>query len=225
MIRNNFDTSSSGVNIRVVCFYDNTQALNLFNENIIRLGYISTYRTRQNLYAFTSCADVGRIGDFCTLKKNIKKTELIALAEELPDFYNGESYTVKELKDLITDASPEMILNDFWRAPFNGLKIKTGFELYNTRGYSQGDSCDVLIKSTDNKEYIDRIFWDAPIYCRVEIDGKDFYFDEIDGADSYDWSKEKMINYVLNAINVDDAKKTIIKKTLSELLPDSPDYE
>ena len=223
MIKNNFDMSTSGVNIQVDCFFDNLQAQTDFDNEIIRLGRVSNYRLSTNLFGVLSCADIIRIGDFCTFKKGIKKADLIALADELPDFYDGESYTVKELKAEIMDASPEMILNDYWRAG-NGLKLKTGFELYNTRGYSQGDSADVLIKSTDNKDFINHLFWDSPIYCIVNINREDFYYWDVDGVDSYDWKKEKMINYVVNAVNVDDDKKEYIKKTLADLLPDYPEY-
>lgn len=223
MIKNNYDKSSKGVNIETICYYDNLQARTDFDAEIIRLGRVSNYRLSSNLFGALSCSNVTRIGDFCTLKKGIKKADLIALADELPDFYNGESYTVKELKSEIMDASPEMILNAYWRAD-NGLKIKKDFELYETRGYSQGDCADVLIKSTDNKEYINHFFWDSPIYCRVEINGKEFFYDMIDNVDCYDWEKEKMIDYVVNAVNVDDDKKQYIKQTLSDLLPDYPNY-
>ena len=131
--------------------------------------------------------------------------------------------SVKELKSEIMDASPEMILNAYWRDG-NGLKIKKDFEIYETRGYCQRDFADVLIKSTDNKEYINHLFWDSPVYCCVEINGEQFFYDVIEDVDFYDWDKEKMIDYVVNAVNVDDDKKEYIKQTLSDLLPDYPNY-
>ncbi len=75
-------------------------------------------------------------------------------------------------------------------------------EVIETRGYSQGDYAQVIIpvkelakvwgrpeeKVMDGMQTeIDHLFWDAPIYARVEINGEEFdYIDIVVGADYYD---------------------------------------
>lgn len=219
--RNNFDMSSTGVNIGAVCYYDTIQATDNFRT------FISEQHSGGNTLYIYGDEDnsILTIGDFCKFAPHVKKQDLIDLAEELPDWDGGDyaDYTMSELREMILKANPAMILNRYW-TDYSAISIKPEYTLQRTVGYSQGDIEWVLIPSGDfDHGFIDHLFWDSPVYCRVEINGAEYYWDEI-CENEYDWDKEKMINYVCSNLR-DGIDPEYVRKTLESILPETPDYD
>lgn len=216
--RNNFDMSSSGVNIDAVCYYDTIQATDNFRT------FISEQHSGGNtLYIYGD--SILTIGDFCKFAPHVKKQDLVDLADELPDWDGSDyaDYTMSELREMILKANPAMILNPYW-VESSAISIKPEYTSQRTVGYSQGDIERVLIPSGDfDHGFIDHLFWDSPVYCRVEINGTEYYWDEI-CENEYDWDKEKMINYVCSNLR-DGIDPEYVRKTLESILPENPDYD
>lgn len=217
--RNNFDMSSSGVNIDAVCYYDTIQATDNFKY------FISKQQADGNtLYIYGD--SILTIGDFCKFAPHVKKQDLVDLADELPDWDGSDyaDYTMSELREKILKANPAMILNRYW-TDYSAISIKPEYTLQRTVGYSQGDIARVLVpvKELNNHGFIDHLFWDSPVYCRVEINGTEYYWDEI-CENEYDWDKEKMINYVCSNLR-DGIDSNYVRAVLESILPETPDYD
>ena len=221
--RNNFDTSSTGVNIDAVCYYDTIQGADNFQT------FISEQHSDGNtLYIYGYANSILTIGDFCKFAPHVKKQDLVDLADELPD-WDGGDYTMSELREMILKANPAMILNPYW-VESSAISIKPEYTLQRTVGYSQGDIERVLVPSGDlnDRGFIDHLFWDLPVYCRVEINGYDYYWDELFEIDpdylcEYDWDKEKMINYVCSNLK-DGIDSNYVREVLESILPETPDW-
>ena len=208
---NNFDMSSTGINIVTNAYHDNWLAREYFEEEI------TTYKGRTNLYSYN--CNVDKIGDFCTLSDSATKQDLINLAEELNEWTcYDEGWTESELREEILNANPVMVLNPYWNSS-DFLKIKDEYTLYHTRGYSQGDIEAVLYKGDQKcEDYIDHLFWDSPVSANVEINGQYFDYYEMYDTDYYDWDKNKFINWILDQYKGNNPD--YVRETLEQLLPD-----
>lgn len=212
-MKNNFDMSSTGINITAYAHYDNWAARDLFEEEI------ETYKNK--FYSYQ--CEVARIGDFCEISDSADKQDLLDLADELSEWTSYEDWSESELREEILDANPAMIMNRFWDSEIGGsLKLKDGYNLYHTRGYSQGDVETVLYKgdslSAEIRDAIDHLFWDSPVSAEVEINGDTFNYCEMEQVDIYEWEKDKFINWILS--NYKGEKPDYVRETLERLLPD-----
>ena len=115
------------------------------------------------------------------------------------------------------------------------------FEL-TTSGYSQGDYAKVIIPKevlidfghTDPtqeiadsfQETINHLFWDAPLYCHLDInDEVEFYFTDY-MEDIYSYDKGQMLDIAAEHLLPkwpEDARE-IIRSFLEDNLPEYPDY-
>lgn len=223
--RNNYDMSSSGVNIDAVCYYDSWQAADNFKYHISE-----QHSDRDTLYIYGENEEIVTIRDFCKFAPHVKKLDLIELADELPDWDGSDyaDYTMSELREMILKANPAMILNRYW-AESSAIVIKPEYTLQRTVGYSQGDIERVLVpvKELNDRGFIDHLFWDSPVYCEVKINDTEYYWDELFEVESdlseYDWDKEKMINYVCSNLK-DGIDPEYVRKTLEYILPETPDW-
>ena len=162
------------------------------------------------------------------------KSAIIEMADEViydPENYYTDYETIEE-----------------WLPRGYGL-LEGDYEVIETRGYSQGDYAQVIIPVKELskvwgtaesevmgqvKTEIDHLFWDAPLYARVTVDGNEFsYMDIVDGADYYDnwegrvhipaYDKDKFIEAIINNSSVSNTEK--LKQELDDILPTEPVYE
>ena len=88
-------------------------------------------------------------------------------------------------------------------------------EILTTRGYSQGDYVLVIVDRTqltrlwgkytdDVQESIDRYFWNAPVYAKLEINGTEYFYDECD-LKHYKWEREAFIKRVIKDAGVPES--------------------
>ena len=200
--RNNFDMSSSGVNIEIVVFWDIGMSQYNWRENF--------YELEKDLYLYVNWGNIDpdKFKPFIIkdTKKNIKKMarklakerggtikerfeelscyDIYGAFEELCSWLSIDSYEDK--LDLLEELEIDYYIT---------------FEEYTTRGYSQGDVATVWIPTkmlekiwgnkitTETmmriKQDIHNFFWEPPLYLRIYIDGKEWYPEGIDG---YYWN-------------------------------------
>ena len=96
------------------------------------------------------------------------------------------------------------------------------------RGYSQGDYAEIIIPTNlgfkrgfDFEEHCTNLFYNCPVYCRLEIDGEEYCLDEyLDNI--YDYDKNLIVEKFKKDLQHD--KKDLIIDWLADNLPDYPDY-
>jgi hypothetical protein len=106
------------------------------------------------------------------------------------------------------------------------------FLTLETRGYSQGDWAKVFINipsyekvtgkpfddvaETHLKKNIDHLFWDSPVYARLEIGVDELHLEQY-LSNPYQWDKEEVLR------NIKDQPDHIMEYLINEL-PEEPSY-
>lgn len=213
---NNFDTSTSGVNLELFCGYDSDLSYFDFKDNIDDLN---------GIYFYNNCNQWEKPRDFLDLidYKKMNKKDLADFVKDcvFPEYeektkqdYIDTIYSVK-----IGDKYPDGDIVDAVKSKFSKYDIIT------VKGYSQGDVADVLILKEDNvdgmSEYLEHLFFDAPVYCRLMIDGDEYFLEEyLD--DRYVYDKEKIIAGLEK--DLEHEKKDYIIQWTRDNLPEYPEY-
>ena len=126
---------------------------------------------------------------------------------------------IDELQNVTIKQYYEYLANTY---SWNTISDKFWHNYYITRGYSQGDSIYIVNVDEDftknMKEYIDHIFWDMPIYIRIDINGVEFTDDEV-LDDIYKYDKDDVMVKV-NALPISG----YAKQWLENNLPNAPKY-
>lgn len=228
----NFDCNSQGVNIELNAFYDTMIARMDFEENFHGVNVSVPDGFYGEVYFFTCFgADVFIENDTRNYKVECNSKTLI---RHLIDFCGGDVRDLLREVEVSTRDDVRTILgqieshlyyeneiNDFYSRYF-----EPDFQIYETRGYSQGDVATIIVDNktelTDSmKQLIDNLFWDQPIYARLECNGEEYYLDE--NVDRYDYDKDNMIEQ-FKKDNVGCEHFDQIVEFLSDNLPESLDY-
>jgi hypothetical protein len=93
-------------------------------------------------------------------------------------------------------------------------------------GHSQGDYSAVIVPTNlgyergfNFEEYFTNLFYNCPLYCRITVDGEEYYLDEELG---YDYDTDKIEEVAFKLIKHD--RKDEIISWLSAHLPNQPKY-
>lgn len=233
MKKNNFTRPAENEPaIELVCAYDTDQSRWEFEENFKILQH-SGYRTTCKAYYI----DNGNVPDDDGITFTLGGTD-----QEIEARLTAEGYDLEEIKAMIPGEPFDIletlygeritILNyeDFNSVyhPLKAIPSKT-LESVSVTGYSQGDYAEVFYSPEDlekcwgNKpdqndlqKMFNRLFYDAPIYCRFEIDGEEYDYAEL-MPDNYEWDREKFAEIVSEKSGIDQEK-------LLSFLPEYPDY-
>jgi len=215
MYKNNYDQSSTGINIECWAYYDTGLSRIWFEDAINKHGDLYYYQFGYE--------DVKSIRDFIEIDSKASHEELADLANEL----NEWAYSDEDLRELILDAEPEMIMNRYWYEQLGStLKLKPEFTLYRTRGYSQGDIETVLYKGDSMSalihDSIDHLFWDAPVRATVSINEELYEYWDYD-LPEYEWKRDEFIEKILSQYKGE--KSDYVRKSLEKMLPEELNYE
>ena len=97
------------------------------------------------------------------------------------------------------------------------------------RGHCQGDYAKIVIPTNlgfargfDFEKHCTDLFYNCPVYCRLDVDGKEFYLDHF-LDDIYEWDKKMVIERFGKSF--DHARKSYIMDWLEKNLPECPPYE
>lgn len=231
---NNFDQSSSGVNLDLSCFRDVGLSTMYFEDEFSNIWYnqISLLEDRYwnvNLFLFhgTEIKEYDLLDlDNYDLNSGTK-ADLVGyfignVSDCIIDIATFKKLLKSEMiEDLMTNLYYEADQIKFLRSVFNSK-----YDVVSTRGYSQGDYVEIVIPQTlsfkPSYEYLSNLCWDCPITCRLAIDDEDFYLDEhLDNI--YAWDKDKAMAIFKKEL-ADHKKSDYILKWLDNNLPEYPDY-
>lgn len=248
MHTNNYDMSSSGLNIELTCFRDCALAQSEFSDSFT---YIKQYKQ----YVFSHYGNVDVSNFEKTFKVNCTARGLFIRYHQ---FANNSD--PRYLRDLIRElaqyddiqpirhCTKEVMLNAIRNhcydhqvyIEFLSKHFEPDYFEVVTRGYSQGDYARVIIPNSvltecgmditeDNADKfepdIHHLFWDAPLYCRITLDGDEHDLTEY-LPNLYDYDKEDFIKLIDEKLLKTYPKpmQRYIKRFLEENLPEYPEY-
>lgn len=197
--RNNFDQSSTGLNIECTVFYDNDRSRNDFEENFEVLQH-SGYRTSSVLYYI----DHGNVPGHDEIKFKVKGER----ATKIKKLVELTSFEEDEIKTWDNDTLDTEIISyyevNLIHFAEDKLDLLDGLEfvpnknlvVISSRGYSQGDYSTVIYcpddleKAWGNKpdenniqKSVDHYLWDSPIYARITLNDDEFNIWDMDDHD------------------------------------------
>lgn len=233
MRKNNFTRPAENEPaIELSCAYDTDQSRWEFEENFKILQH-SSYRKTCKAYYIEN----GNVPDDDGITFTLQGTE-----EQIEAALTAEGYDRDEIKAMIP-GEPLDILETLYGESLSILNYEDFNTVYaplqvipskalvcvSVTGYSQGDYAEVfycpedLEKAWGNKpvendlqKMFNRLFYDAPIYCRFEIDGEEYDYADL-MPDNYEWDREKFAEIVSEKSGIDQEK-------LLSFLPEYPDY-
>lgn len=235
---NNFDQSSTGVNVEFSGCYNTYLSQDEFNENFEILRY-SSY-SDNSLSVFTDYGTFSNLSPEFTSDKPMKEI----LWQLFGSIYN--SYSFENLKDFIeylhnyADRIRDITVSDIVEIleedhdiyndldVFEDCYLKPNFEIIGINGYSQGDHAEVILFDDVKNSFGDgfnfaelfrNYFYDAPVYACLTVNNKDYYLDEF-LATSYEWNKDKALEVLFKNYEFSDIEKREIEK----VVPDALDY-
>lgn len=233
MYKNNFDQSSTGVDIELRIFRDCDLAQTYYEEFISGVDgtYVKRYRDRRGALEFLAIwADEE---DAQTLQAPLSEFQQMEFdeLEHLYELHSGELFYGEE------DERAEM--EDWLASKFTAEKMMDSrhaeklswYDLdceYISTGYSQGDAVRVWISDKAkeempyllNSKHIDNILWDVPVYGLLLVDEVEYYLHEM-LDDVYAYDKDELIK---NFREHHDDMPEAVYQFLEANLPEYPEY-
>ena len=237
-MNNNFDTSTTGINIEYNICHDDDLAQHYFNENFSRL--------KENHYIFSDNEQLIEEPYFAVKGTQVNKRKFILDDNQYLDSTDLKGMLKPEIDEMVIEKMSELFFIDDCilcknevtecLTPFN-LEIETPFTIIEIRGYCQGDYASVyvdmpqLAKLWGTKpdiesleEHFVNLFFDKPIYGMVTINGN-----EIDATDFikdlYVYDKEEILKGIVNIAmircHVAQTDRIELTKALNDLLPEN----
>jgi len=240
MRKNNFNTNANGPSIEVLAFFDGDESRRLFDENIKILqqpGYMrickAFYSQNGNVpddsnIGFTITGTAPELRRFLKIEaghylenKEIARMKKAELIDTVIDYVHRDSR--------ITLLNYEDLQEQFFKDYKIEITPSKRIEKIAIRRYSQGDYAEVFYcpddlaevwgvqpESAKLKEEFERLWYDSPVYARIDIDGKEYnYFEYV--TDSYAWKRETF----LQAVSKDSG---VPVSELESLVPKELDY-
>lgn len=206
---NNFTRPAEGKPaLELSVFYDTEFSRSLFEDNVQQLCY--THYGHDLCLAFYTDSNTVPVPEYVSdvvSLSDLPEETIIEIAERF------DYSPLAELRDEVANWHLDDLSDEdyIWLVglPTSRYGVKT------TRGYSQGDCCNVIyaLAHEPSRELLDHLFWDAPVYCDLTVDGEHFQL----GGD-YEYDKEKIIE------NYDGKDAEYVKEWLRDNLPERPDY-
>jgi hypothetical protein len=196
MTKNNFDMSSTGLNIAFNGYLDTDLARRYFDESIIESANVFN---RASLYFYDcepSVIQVHRKDIYAALNFFTKPN-----TDDINgrDFIELWRYEFGDAKELDFEAACRFVYEHAycqfnWREYSDIIAhlLPADYDYFITRSYSQGDAEFVVHPKGYNTKNIDNLFWDAPIFAVLTVDGDELYFDE-HVKNLYRWDKDEIL--------------------------------
>lgn len=187
---NNFDQSSTGLNIEVSAFYDTDLSRFYFEE-----AFFTIKEGSKNLLVYCE-------GNFSDFEKEYTFTKE-ALKHAWNEYNNipakravygfsdkmGFSYSKATKQDLVDFIKEELYYSYEWYMFCKKSGFKANYDIVVSRGYSQGDYKEVIVPhkfwdcigtpkpldvQSDLGTYIGNLLWDCPIHARFTVNNSEF---------------------------------------------------
>jgi len=236
---NNFDQSSSGVDVVVSLFLDLDLSGINFNDSMEHLrGDSYQYIDYGNVKGFEDFDDMFEI----STENPIRKFTTALVREGMQEDFTGCKSWDDFYNDFMMEFSfPEDLPEFVEILEVYDIDHKCKFDRKVVSGYSQGDVAEVFIpvdqmrtelgiaddiadEDIVDDEHIKNLCFDAPLSFRVEVNGEE-YCPEIDGMylnSPNDYDKDDSITEICTAFH-NDVDVAILREELQELLPEDLD--
>lgn len=241
---NNFDQSSTGLNITVSAFRDTDLSRFYFEE-----AFFTIKEGRKDSLVYCE----GNFSDF-EKEYSFTKVELLAAyVDHMGDNYSrsdflndfktntGYGYSKATKQDLIDFIKEELYYSYEWYAFCDKAGFKANFDIVISRGYSQGDHRAVIVPhkfwdcigipkpecvQSNLSGYIDNLLWNCPIYARLFVNEEEFYIDDC-LSDCYTWDKSEALAKTAKMIkdSFTSEGQVIIMDFLATALKTDLDYQ
>lgn len=230
---NNFDMSSTGTNIEAVAFWDTDISTYEFKENFEILQH-EGYSTSTVAYYIDNGNVKGADDVEFTIEGDRAEKERFYLYVISSDSESLKDFTDDELNESILDAYGERVtvlnMEDFETTMFKDFKLvlksSKNIEKLVTRGYSQGDYATVYYcpddlkaawgneaKESELQDVFNHLFWDAPIYACIEVNGEEYHYE----FDRYEFERDNFLKQVAEQSGAS-------YEALDAILPNEPSY-
>lgn len=246
---NNYDQSSTDVNLNLSCFYDLDLSRHYFNECFNKDDHALTQYGSNDVYHYIDYGNI-EVMDLASIDSyKATKKDILAIYDNLEVFnFLGGVYNLKDgASEYLEKPFSKLTKSDLveyleYLLPVDGLikayqeYLTPCYEIVSIRGYCQGDYAEIVVpdhywefiranKTEDAlnklKDYFSNLFYDAPLYCRLTIDGDDLYFDEYI-QDQYSYNTYELLAIANDVIKHE--KKAYILEWLEDNLPAYPDH-
>lgn len=237
---NNFDASTTGLNVELNCFRDTDLARFWFEEQFTcvsrdSFSLLNTGYRGVNIFVYQSPDfELFNLDNWIVPTKvklhDLMLTKLFngctgTFNTETKDQYGKLSYklTKLELLEFLSGTYEEDLHS------FIVENLKPKFKVVSSRGYCQGDYVEVIyypdnLGTTEDLDF-DNELWDTPVYCRLTINGEEFYIDS-EMKDRYKYNEYEIASIIIKLIRgskIEDAELAI-SEALS-LIPSEPAYQ
>lgn len=242
---NNFDQSSTGLNIELSAYYDCDLARIYFDECFERDGDDLIYADHGNLpknwqksvYFYGTTKNI--IKQFACYHGDVK--EFIEWLKYMTNDDYLKDVSLKDLEGIVEDLADYLGFSDEFELCENVLSDDLFSFNYTTQeviGYSQGDRVTVIVpedlreilgvpndREIASNDYLTNLIYNAPVRGRIIINGDDeLYLDEMI-KDYYQWDKDQvMVDLPRHLSAYTDEQKKIIIDFCDENLPENLDY-
>lgn len=228
---NNFDKSSTGVDIKLQCFYDTDLSRHIFEESFKILRY-SSYR-ENSVLLWTQGGDFsdfeydGADLDYKGLSRYIA---LEYYGGDFKEFYREtlENYgysrelSFSQWLEILTECEGE----------FDALETITDYSIANyvirsCTGFTQRDYSEIIVPKesyafkNNSLDFTNEIY-SAPINCYLEVNDIEVYIDE-KLKDFYNYDKSEVLAICTKELE-NHSKKEYILEWLDDNLPEYPDF-
>lgn len=231
---NNFNMSSSGVNVEVNIIWSTMNSQILFDESIVNIGdrkflYTGCNNLSNDYQMFKDVlVDDTRHNKIMMIKSMVKNACYVYSDFKGDDFQtvldefivNNDGLYINDVDDLIA------FMDDY------KITYKRGYSSVDITGYSQGDFARVYVNDADYLETFgapvnldslktecEHLFYDAPLYGEIVVDDNTIYITEI-VSDIYEYDKDD----ILESLNKRDDLSITALVEIEKLLPESIDY-
>ena len=233
MRKNNFDQSSTGVNIELEIYQDGDLArwyLEDF-ESGADGSYVKFYRDRQGVLDYIAIwADEEDAQEQTLALKDLQEMEyddLEALHDlHSPNIFYGYPSERAEMEDwLHSNVTAEKLMDSLYTERLRWYDLDCE---YTSHGYHQGDAVRVWLSEKAKEQmprlrdsaYISHLLWDAPVRGELKVNGVEYYIHEM-LDDEYDYDKDELIK---NLREHHDDMPEEVYQFLEAHLPEQPYY-
>ena len=235
MEKNNFDQSSSGINIELFLGYDIDLAGINFEDNfeLIDSKFIF-YKDYGNMELNENLDYYFNVEDTKENRKGLLK------ALHSLEYFTGfklECYTTYYLFQQLLICSYAVLknLNEIKNLlSTNNVKFSTNFECVEITGYNQRDYNTILVdkkqfKAVNGVDFDSKVYrrrfkhycYDSPLSCRAVINNKEYYPETLDGQ-YVEFDKEIFITDIIKQVKNIDIE--LLTKELEDLVPEEVGY-
>jgi len=227
---NNFDISSTGINLTLSAYLDSDCGRILFDEQFERfkcdnyLLYSPSYR-EDKLTNFSNT-------DIFTLKQ-AKDEKMGAYLNKLLAFFKGEmseemedgdsdDVIINTVRDFANELDTSDMKSFLRKLRYYGIDYDLHYDFLEVRGYNEYYT--IIVKKCDifagMKDYLYNLLFESPISCSLTYNGVDFYSTY---ENNYVWNKEAVLEDFVQQVMLTNHTElfdvALFKEELTKIIP------